>query len=366
MARLSGQVWLFGPAVDLAVFGGSALFSAALVLLAPHLGGLGDTPVWAWALLVLGIDVSHVWSTLFRTYLDIDELRRRPALYAGVPIIAYAIGFTAHQLSPLSFWRLFAYAALFHFVRQQYGWVALYGRKEQAGPLDRRLDAAAVYAATLGPVLFWHARLPRPFWWFVPGDFVPLPSWVGTAALAAEAVVLGAWWARQGFRLATGRTVQLGKAALVGATALTWYWGIVAAQDDFTFTAMNVVLHGAPYFALLYRYARGRYAEGGFGRLGVVLRLGVPGFFAVLLALAYAEELAWDRLVWHDHEVLFGAGVATLTDAALSVVVPLLALPQATHYLLDAFIWRPSQDPALLARLGWARGSRAPPAPRPV
>jgi hypothetical protein len=32
--------------------------------------------------------------------------------------------------------------------------------------------------------------------------------------------------------------------------------------------------------------------------------------------------------------------------------VPLLALPQATHYLLDAWIWRVKGNPELARRLG--------------
>src|SRR3712207_5185751 len=183
MARLlaPAQSWLFSRGVDLAVFAGAALVSVALVLAAPWLGAVGDTPLWAWVLLVVCVDVAHVWSTLFRTYFDGDELRRRPGLYVAAPLVAYLLGVLAYLGSPGTFWRLFAYTALFHFVRQQYGWVALYGRKARASDTERRLDGAAVYAATLGPVVWWHANLPRDFWWFVENDFVSgLPPWVGT------------------------------------------------------------------------------------------------------------------------------------------------------------------------------------------
>ena len=157
------QAWLFGRGVDLAVFAGSALVSVALVLAAPLLGVAadGDTPPWAWVALVVGVDVAHVWATLWRTYADGDELRQRPGLYTAAPLVAYLLGVGAYLLSPGTFWRLFAYTALFHFIRQQYGWVSLYGRKARASSLERGLDAAAIYAATLGPVVWWHAHLPR-------------------------------------------------------------------------------------------------------------------------------------------------------------------------------------------------------------
>ncbi|NVJ23572.1 hypothetical protein HUW62_20310 [Myxococcus sp. AM011] len=349
------QSWLFGPRVDLAVFAGSALISVALVLASPWLGTVGDTPVWAWLLLVVCVDVAHVWSTLFRTYLDPEELRRRPGLYMAAPLVAWVAGVLAHQVSPGAFWTLFAYVALFHFVRQQYGWVALYTRKARASDFERRLDAAAIYAATVGPVVWWHANLPRAFWWFVEGDFLPgLPTWMGTLALALHAVVLVAWLGFQGLRVARGEGLQVGKVLLVGATWVTWFGGIVLARDDFTFTVMNVVLHGVPYFALLFRYSRGRGEEGRYGAAGAVLRAGLPGFLLFLVALAFTEELLWDRFIWHDRPDLFGSAGVGLSPDLRALVVPLLALPQATHYVLDAFIWKPGREPALLARLGWA------------
>jgi hypothetical protein len=344
--------------VDVGVFAGSTLASAALVLAAPVLGAQGETPLWAWVLLVVCIDVAHVWSTLFRTYLDVEELRRHPALYLAVPLAAWGLGVAAYSASPLTFWRVLAYAALFHFIRQQYGWVSLYGRRARVSRTERVLDAAAVYASTVGPVVWWHAHLPRPYWWFVEGDFAAgLPAWVGTGALVVHAVVLAAWAGYQGWRVLSGEGLQVGKVLLVLATWVTWFGGIVLAQDDFTFTVMNVVLHGVPYFALLLRYARGRLAEGGYGQLAWVVRAGLPGFFLVLLALAYGEELLWDKLVWHERPSLFGEAGLLLPKDFLALVVPLLALPQATHYLLDAFIWRPSREPALLSRLGWVRPS---------
>jgi hypothetical protein len=194
-------------------------------------------------------------------------------------------------------------------VRQQYGWVALYDRKARASDLERRLDAAAIYASTLGPVIWWHANLPRAFWWFVENDFLSgLPSWVGTVALVLHGLVLSAWLLFQGARVLRGEGLQVGKVLLVLATWTTWFGGIVLAQDDYTFTVMNIVLHGVPYFALLFRYTQGRYAEGGYGAFAPLVRLGLPGFLVFLAALALAEELLWDRLVWHDRPALAGGG----------------------------------------------------------
>jgi hypothetical protein len=66
--------------------------------------------------------------------------------------------------------------------------------------------------------------------------------------------------------------------------------------------------------------------------------------------------MAWDRLVWHDRDWLFGASSGQLGPIVLAFVVPLLALPQATHYVLDGMLWRRSDSrsrPAQRRALGF-------------
>src|SRR5262249_60373728 len=74
-------------------------------------------------------------------------------------------------------------------------------------------------------------------------------------------------------------------------------------------------------------------------------RRGLIVFCATLWAIAYLEELIWDRAIWHDRSWLFGAG-GDVGHAAL-VLVPLLAVPQLTHYVLDRFRGRRRAHPRL-------------------
>ncbi len=340
--------WLFSGPVDLLVFLGVSLGSLAVAQWVPAAAG-GETPAWAWLVFVVGLDVAHVWSTLFRVYLDGEEVRRRPVLSIAAPVVALTLSILAYSVSAEFFWRVLAYVAVWHFVRQQTGFMALYGRRAGSSTAQLRFDALAMYAATVGPVLWWHANLPRSFWWFRENDFVSgVPAWVGTAAMALDGLIALLWLARE---LTAGR--RWGALALFLATQLTWCGGIVLARSDFAFTVMNVVLHGVPYLTLSYRYSRGRLADGGYGALTALIRVGLPVFVTLLLALAWLEEFAWDRLVWHDHPMFFGDGSLQLSDAVLMLVVPLLSLPQTTHYLLDGFVWKGRTNPFLARRLGW-------------
>jgi hypothetical protein len=366
---------LWSPALDLATFGGSAALAIAIAVAGRALGlADGPMPEWSWVVFVLAIDVAHVWSTLFRTYLDRAEIARRRPLYVGLPLVLWASGGLLHAFSPLGFWRALAYLAVFHFVRQQVGWVAIYrARSGERSRVDKWIDDAAVYASTGVPLLIWHASLPRPFTWFVRGDFVGAPQLAALvpAAKASLAVALTVFVLRQVQRALSERAVNVGKIVVVLSTAAIWWFGIVTTGSDFEFTVTNVVVHGVPYLVLLWQYARFRAAEAPRAAGSRIIQHGIGVFLGVLLALAFVEELFWDRLVWHDRPWLFGGGdslgiaggahaMPEASSLLMAVVVSLLAVPQATHYALDAFLWRRRDTgPAQARALGFQRSPTA-------
>ena len=369
--------WIFSPAIDLAVFGAPAMVALALVLAAPALGLAGaDTPDWAWITGVLLVDVAHVWSTGFITYLDRSELARRPVLYATVPLAGWLVGVVVYALAgPAGFWRALAYLAIFHFVRQQYGWLALYRARagERTGAL---VDGAMIYAATLYPLVWWHTASPRAFAWFVEGDLATgWPSAIATGAGALYLAIIAVYVVRAVVTARRG-PVPWGKHLVVATTAACWYAGIVATDGDFTFTVTNVLIHGVPYVALVVLYGRAVAAADPASAAAPgprLLRRPVLLAVSLLWLVAFVEELLWDRAVWHDHGHLFGGSLAL--DDLHVVLVPLLAVPQLSHYVLDGFLWRRGHNPRLAlwfrGRLGGCPGSSvssaaAGPASRPT
>ena len=348
--------WLVSRDWDLAVFGGSALVSLVLLAWGAATGALAEaTPAWAWVLTVVLVDVAHVWATAYRVYADPEELRRRPGLYYGVPLAVYAAGVLLYSTSPGLFWRTLAYVAVFHFVRQQYGWVALYRRRlGEHSTLDRVLDDAAIYSATLYPVLYWHANLPREFEWFIAGDFIPgLPREAASALLPVHLGIMAAYAARQLWLLSNRRPVSPGKNVVVAITWAAWFGGIVLLDSDYAFTVTNVLVHGIPYLALVWVYGRNRYASASLPVSRAFRPQAWALYLAPLVALAWLEEWGWDRFLWHERPGLFPGAAMSPGPEALALIVPLLALPQATHYVLDGWIWRARGNPRLGERLGF-------------
>jgi hypothetical protein len=330
--------WLFSREVDLSVFLGSAVVSLLLLAVGWQLGILhDDSPDWTWISAVLLIDIAHVWSTSFRVYFDAEEFRRRVWLYTLVPVAGYAVGVALYSEGELVFWKALATVAVFHFVRQQYGWVALYRRKlgETSGA-TWWIDAAAIYLSTVYPLAFWMTSLPRNFNWFVENDFFALPEIVETILFPLYVLALTVYFGKSIYLYFAEGFLNIGKDIVVATTAVCWYVGIVAFNSDYAFTVTNVIIHGVPYFALIYFYAKSRRATA--TKFYRALSNNWIIFLATLWALAYIEELFWHRGVWHEREFLFGAGW-NLTEWK-TYLVPLLAVPQLTHYVLDGFIWR--------------------------
>ncbi|HXG64926.1 MAG TPA: hypothetical protein VNO70_07445, partial [Blastocatellia bacterium] len=223
---------------------------------------------------------------------------------------------------------------------------ALY--RARAGERDRLgwwVDAAAIYLATVYPLIYWHTHLPRQFWWFLAGDFAAIPILIERIAQPLYWAALGLYAGRSVYRWLVRGEVNPGKDIVVATTALCWYVGIVAFNSDYAFTVTNVIIHGVPYLALIYFYSRARLAQA-VGRTPLRLfAYGPAPFLFILWALAFVEEMFWDRGVWHERGWLFGGSWDV--ESLKMFLVPLLALPQAVHYILDGFIWRRRSNPNL-------------------
>ena len=361
--------WLFSARLDLCAFLGSAVVAWVLLAVGALTGWLHQpAPEWLWIAAVLLVDVAHVYATAFRTYFDRVEWRRHSWLYGLVPVLAFGLGAALYSEGPAVFWRVLAYLAVFHFVRQQAGWVALYRARgcERSG-WGELIDFAAIYLATLYPLAYWHTH-DRQFAWFTAGDFTRLPGWIEPAMAVGYWLSLLAYGVRAVYRGVTDGAWCLGKDLVVVTTAICWYVGIITFNSDYAFTVTNVLIHGIPYLVLIGWYreqtgaerierdrdpdvspvAHGRPRPVGWRRWGVLL--------GVVWGLAFAEELLWDCGVWHERPWLFGASWSL--DDWQPWLVPLLAVPQVTHYVLDGFIWRRRRNPELARAVGpWVEPS---------
>jgi hypothetical protein len=313
-----------------------------------------DLPIWGWVIFILGFDVSHVWSTIFRTYLEKDEFKSHKKVLIIAPILVFSISIILLNISVLMFWRVMAYIAVFHFIKQQYGFLMLYKFKAKENYKQLISDKFIIYFATLYPIVFWHFNSQSNINWFVENDFIKMtlvydnPGLQDTIFFYCNVLywlVIGLYFILE-LKAFKTQQVSIPKLLWVMTTAVNWWFAIVYFNSDLIFSITNVVAHGLPYISLVYFYKMKKEhivtqqpvkLKTRFKFLGILL--------LTIISIAMVEEYLWDMLVYRDHSEFFDSilpySFEQLTSHwTLILVIALLALPQQTHYLIDGFIWK--------------------------
>src|SRR5437879_2743621 len=212
--------WIINSRVCLICFIGSVASSYALLLL--YIAGvLPLIPMVAgWAIL---IDAPHVFGTLSRTYFDRSEWKTRKGLLLG-SLLFFVVGPATVLLGfGFTFFFLAALWAYYHLVKQHYGFMVLYKKKNNdLAPVDNALDRLLLMFAFNYPLVAFiasdgsaMARVPPILRSGVYGFAILLL--IGT-------VVLGvAWLGRQIQRAALRQSLN-GPKYLLLAAAIPMHW----------------------------------------------------------------------------------------------------------------------------------------------
>ncbi|MFT3825060.1 MAG: hypothetical protein QM731_14145 [Chitinophagaceae bacterium] len=347
------QPWIDNALLDGAFIIAPPFLSLLVILLFPGIfHNEQGISTWWWVVLILCIDVAHVYSTLYRTYFDKETFRQQKNVLIVIPAVALLFAVIVYALSPVVFWRILAYLAVYHFVRQQYGFMRIYSRKEAFSKWNRFIDKVAIYYATFYPILYWHLHAPRNFNWFVEGDFLyfqaPLLDGIATWLYY---LVIAVYLVKEVILVSRQHVFNLPRNLVIAGTFLSWYFGIVYFNGDLAFTLLNVVSHGIPYMALIWIHGRKKATtvqQQSYGKLlsRFFTRYGVLLFIVSLVLFAYVEEGLWDAWVWKEHDTVFPIFAAINFEPGkelMAIIVPLLALPQITHYIIDGYIWKVSR-----------------------
>ncbi len=338
--------WIFSKKFDLTIFL-TPLAVAALSPLCLLMEPFEQMPFWAFIVFMVSFDVAHVWASLYRTYMDKEEVARRKLLYfAPIPIFLLA-SFRIHYYSPVVFWTILAYVAIYHFIKQNYGFLALYKYKmKETSSFDFYLDKTTLWFGALGPVLWWHASPNRQFDWFNADEkfvFRLDPAFNGDI-IAIYLSLLGLYVGRQIYRHMQGHPFNPGKQMIMAAHYLTWAIGIGFTQNPIISAAFINLFHGIPFMAIVWYYCNRKWA-GRADKKGVMHVLSQKKnwllFYLFVFVLAIGEEALWDGMVWQTYiPEFFNLPFREMDSLVISIWVAVLSLPQIMHYFLDGWIWR--------------------------
>src|SRR3989441_3249539 len=256
--------WIINAREDLVWFVGSVASSYALLGLYVT-GVLPLIPMVAgWAIL---IDAPHVFGTFSRTYFDASEWKTRKRLLLG-SLLFFVVGPTLVLLGlGFTFFFVAALWAYYHLVKQHYGFMVLYKKKNNdLAPIDNKLDRLLLMFAFNYPFVAFIANDPTAM------ARVPsiLRSGVNTVAmlLLIGTIVLGIGWVvRQIQRVALREPLNVPKYLLLAA-AIPMHWIALVTPmpaKPVALVAILTIYHNLQYHRLIwfhnqkysYRTARG-------------------------------------------------------------------------------------------------------------
>jgi hypothetical protein len=348
------QVWFYNKYVELLWVCGPPFICILVVLLFPSLLASTTTETnWSWVIFVVLMDVGHVYTTLYKTYFDKQAFAKHKTLFTAVPIISFIIAFLLYQLGAVLFWRVIAYTAVFHFVRQQYGLLKIYQR-HNTKTIFTTIDIVTVYAACIYPLIYWHCYGPFQFEWFTTQDFIfyKNPA-IETVARYTYLAILITFGCSTLYNYIKHSYFNIASTLIIVGTILSWYLGIVYFKTDLSFTIFNIVCHGIPYMALVWMHQqklnknKNQNTNHTIGLFSFISKRATLFIFLLIpFAFAYVEEGLWDVFIWKEYKTVFTIFKPLqniLLDSISIVLIPLLIVPQLTHYILDGFIWKVSK-----------------------
>src|SRR6266850_298511 len=373
--------WIISARDDLIWFIGSVVSSYALLLLYVK-GVVPLIPLMAlWAIL---IDAPHVFGTFSRTYFDRTERKaRRRLLWSS--LLFFAIG-PLLVLAGAGFLFFFVAAlwAYYHLVKQHYGFIVLYKKKNgDLAPIDNALDRLLLLFAFNYPFVAFIARDPEAIS-RVPAAVRPGVNGLASLLLAATIILAVVWVGRQVQRAIVGEALNVPKYLLLAA-AIPMHWIVLLTpmpHKPIAIVAILTIYHNLQYHRLIWFHNQ-KYIRTGSGSDQVTAgtdpqvvstypRVTVDEQSPLRQKYGAAELISRRLLYYIAFGILFGLiyqgprqilgyislksgdGLAGAQSFATQLGISFLWGYAFIHYYLDSKIWRIRRDPSVGKALNMA------------
>ncbi len=333
--------WIISARDDLVWFIGSVVSSYILLVL--YLGNLVPLiPLVAlWAIF---IDAPHVFGTFSRTYFDKNERRNRGRLLWG-SLLFFAVGpLTVLSGASLVFFFLAALWAYYHLVKQHYGFMVLYKKKNgDLSSVDNTLDRGLLLFAFNYPFVAFIADDPEAM--------ARVPQMLQNTVGAIEALLLGGtivlavlWCGRQLYRALSGQPLNIPKYLLLAA-AIPMHWIVLLTpmpHKPIAIVAILTIYHNFQYHRLVWFHNR-KYSEGQNPRE----RFGAAELISRRLLFYIGFGIFFGLIYQGPRQYLGYLSLGTERSLITELGVSFLWGYAFIHYYLDSKIWRVRHDKAV-------------------
>lgn len=327
ISRRDDAIWFIGSVVSSYVL--LILYVSGLVPLVPM--------VAAWAIL---IDAPHVFGTFSRTYFDRTERKNRARLLWG-SLLFFAIG-PAMVLAGAGFVFFFVAAlwAYYHLVKQHYGFMVLYKKKNgDLARIDNALDRLLLLFAFNYPFVEFIATDPEAMA-RVPAVLRGGVNGFSKLLLAGTILTFVIWLGRQVQRGIIGEPLNVPKYLLLAA-AIPMHWIVLLTpmpHKPIAIVAILTIYHNFQYHRLIWFHNQ-KYANAGekYGAAEIISR-------RVLLYIAFGILFG---IIYQGPRQLLGYYGLQSSTLAIQLGISFLWGYAFIHYYLDSKIWRVRRDPSV-------------------
>jgi uncharacterized membrane protein len=343
--------WIISAREDLVWFIGSVVSSYALLLL--YVKGLVPlVPMVAlWAIL---IDAPHVFGTFSRTYFDRSERQNRARLLWG-SLLFFLVGPLMVWLGAgLIFFFIAALWAYYHLVKQHYGFMVLYKKKNgDLAPIDNALDRLLLLFAFNYPFVAFIAQDPEAMA-RVPGGLQNGVGVVATFLLAGTIILSVAWLARQIQRAVIGQPLDVPKYLLLAA-AVPMHWIVLLTpmpHKPIAIVAILTIYHNLQYHRLIWFHNQKYTVSQTAARDQLREKYGAAEMISRRILFYIAFGIVFGLIYQGPRQLL---GYASMNDKAAGIEtsfpvqlgISFLWGYAFIHYYLDSKIWRVRRDKAV-------------------
>jgi len=346
--------WIINAREDLIWFIGSVA-SSYLLLVLYVTGLLPLIPMVAgWAIL---IDAPHVFGTFSRTYFDKSEWKTRRSLMLG-SLLFFVVGPALVLLGAgFTFFFVAALWAYYHLVKQHYGFMVLYKKKNNdLAPVDNALDRWLLMFAFNYPFVQFIASDPAAMA-RVPSILRGGVNAVAMLMLIGTIGLLIAWLARQVQRMVLRAPLNVPKYLLLAA-AIPMHWVALFTPmpaKPIALVAILTIYHNLQYHRLIWFHnqkyggtgvspvdnaqgARATYGPAAFISRRLIYYIG----FGIVFGIIYQgprQYLGYLNLHTGDSP----GALSTPIQLGISFLWGYAFI----HYYLDSKIWRVRRDPSV-------------------
>lgn len=282
------------------------------------------------------VDNGHVYTTLWRTYLNKKELLSHH-YYQTFPPICFFLILVFTQVALPWFWVFVVYFTLYHNLRQLYGFYRWYGSLHQ---LKDRILNFLFYALCLCPVFIFHTAKARVgFNYYHAGDSLNFENALLNQISWGIYFTLGLGFVLYaGFITFRRKNLAVWPMFLFMVTSFVLYGlAFIPARTSLEIIGPLAFSHGISYFGAIalsmYRLPTQQKEWPDFSRL--FFKSGIVGIsiLVVLTAIVFgvADDFFQERFI--DDEV-------NNLSLLQSLFIALWVTPLFSHYYFDSKLWR--------------------------